>query len=155
LGYQWYFNGNSIPGEINATLTIPAATTADAGTYYCVVTDECGRVQSNESVVTVNNQNQTSVSEVSGNGYVLFANVPNPVSDKSIISFVAPEAVQASLTLTDALGNDVAVLFDGITNNGRNDVKLDISKLNLSSGVYYYTLNAQGFRGTMKMIIAR
>ena len=55
--YQWRFGGVNIAGATSATFTIPAAQSADAGSYTCMVSNSCGNVESSASTlqVTVNN----------------------------------------------------------------------------------------------------
>jgi hypothetical protein len=42
LGYQWLFNSNGIAGATNATYTIPNVAAANAGGYFCIVTNTLG-----------------------------------------------------------------------------------------------------------------
>jgi hypothetical protein len=53
-GYQWYLGGSPISGATSATYNVPSTTTANAGSYYCIVSGAapCASVQSN--TVTVN-----------------------------------------------------------------------------------------------------
>lgn len=155
LYYQWYKDGDELPGETNATYTNPSVTTADEGVYKVKVYNECGEVWSNETQVTVNIGSQTSVSEISQNGYTLYVTMPNPVSGEGLIRFTAPEATEAKMLLTDTYGKTVAVLFDAVAQKGLNEVKFNVDNFGLSSGVYYYTLYAKGFNATMKMVIIK
>lgn len=40
LRYQWYFNGTAMAGATGSSVSFPVATTADAGSYLCTVTDD-------------------------------------------------------------------------------------------------------------------
>jgi Immunoglobulin domain/Immunoglobulin I-set domain len=57
--YQWYFNGSALAnanGVSNVTgpaLVVAGATSANAGTYYCVVTNPSGSLQSFTATLTV------------------------------------------------------------------------------------------------------
>ena len=53
-GYQWQFNGTAISGATNSTLTLPAVTTSQQGSYTVVVSNGNGSVTSNAAVLTVN-----------------------------------------------------------------------------------------------------
>jgi len=53
--YQWYFNGVAISGATNSTLTVPAATTASAGTYTVVAANNSASATSPGALVTVSN----------------------------------------------------------------------------------------------------
>ena len=53
--YLWYKNGSALVGEVNKTYIVSTVTQADAGEYFCLVSDPFDRVrqQSNAAVVTV------------------------------------------------------------------------------------------------------
>ena len=53
-GYQWKKGGTDISGATSATFTKANVTTADAGSYTCVVTGAGGSVTSSAATVTVN-----------------------------------------------------------------------------------------------------
>ena len=77
------------------------------------------------------------------------------MSETSTIKFYAPYSTQARLTLTDAYGKDIAVLFNKTAVAGFNEVKMTTSELGLSSGMYYYTLTANGFTTSRKMVVVK
>jgi hypothetical protein len=57
--YQWHYNGgillngNGVSGATGATLVINGATGPNAGTYYCVVSNSSGSIQSNTATLSV------------------------------------------------------------------------------------------------------
>ncbi len=53
FAYQWYFNGNPIPGATGPNYVLTYATPANAGSYSVRVTNAAGSVTSNTSVLTV------------------------------------------------------------------------------------------------------
>ena len=53
VGYQWFDNGVAISGATSATGVITNATTADDGSYTCVVTDGSGAVESAPATVNI------------------------------------------------------------------------------------------------------
>ncbi len=46
LAYQWYFNGVSMDGATSSLLTLDGVSTADAGDYRCVITNDYGATTS-------------------------------------------------------------------------------------------------------------
>jgi hypothetical protein len=51
--YQWRLNNNAIPGATNATLVIPGATAANAGSYTVVATNSAGTATSAPANLTI------------------------------------------------------------------------------------------------------
>jgi hypothetical protein len=54
LLYQWQINSSDIVGETNSGLLLSNITALDAGVYRCVITGDCGIVNSNGGTLTVN-----------------------------------------------------------------------------------------------------
>lgn len=54
LAYQWYLDGSTISGANAATYTLPSASTRDAGSYTCVISNSAGSVTSSAASLTVN-----------------------------------------------------------------------------------------------------
>ncbi len=52
--YQWYKGGSPVNGQATATLSLPSATSNDAGSYSLVVTGGCNSVTSSAFSLTVN-----------------------------------------------------------------------------------------------------
>jgi hypothetical protein len=87
---------------------------------------------------------------VSGVGFELYQNQPNPFVGKTSIGFHLPDAAVAVLTVYDESGR---VLFTrrGDFEKGYNTVVLDRSLIK-TSGLLYYTLVAGEQSATRKMI---
>ncbi len=54
ITYQWYNANGTIIGATNSSYIINTVTLADAGYYYCVITNSCGSIQSTYKNFTVN-----------------------------------------------------------------------------------------------------
>jgi len=80
-------------------------------------------------------------------------NYPNPFNPLTQITFQIPESGLVMLKVYDALGNEVAILVDGMVNAGIHEVSFDAS--NLTSGVYIYTLFAGDIIRSNKMILMK
>jgi hypothetical protein len=64
LQYQWFRNGQPISGATSASYAIANVQSSDAGTYYVVVSNQCGTVQSRQVTLTVTDR-PTPVLEMS------------------------------------------------------------------------------------------
>lgn len=83
--------------------------------------------------------------------FELYQNIPNPVSNETIIGFNLPEAGQASLKIMDVSGR-VLKTIQGTYPSGYNQITLDRSDLG-SAGILYYQLDANQSSASKKMII--
>ncbi len=55
IGYQWYFNGNSLPGAIGATLTLTNVQATNTGAYAVWVTNNYGGMFSSNAILSLLN----------------------------------------------------------------------------------------------------
>jgi len=85
------------------------------------------------------------------NGYSLGQNYPNPFNSKTTISFVIPNKTYVSLKVYNSLGVEVAELAGKEFKSGNNFVDFDTQ--NLSKGIYFYTIKANNFSASRKMIL--
>lgn len=83
----------------------------------------------------------------------LFENFPNPFNPSTTIVFNLPKEQRASLIVYDVLGREIVTLFDGKGKVGSNVVQFNASAL--SSGVYMYRLQTEGFSAVHKMVLAK
>ena len=81
-------------------------------------------------------QNNSRVAET----FSLSQNYPNPFNPSTTIKFTIPEASFVTMSVYDMLGREVKNLVSENLNKGQYSVNFEAS--NLSSGVYYYRLNA-------------
>jgi hypothetical protein len=86
--------------------------------------------------------------------YYLEQNYPNPFNPETTISFALNKTGRVDLKVFNVLGEQIAVIFENkpmkvgkytVTFNARN----------LSSGVYFYSLRANDFNKTMKMLLVK
>lgn len=54
ITFQWQFNGQNLPGQTNAWLSIPAVSFAHAGAYAVLAANDCGSARSRPVSLTVN-----------------------------------------------------------------------------------------------------
>lgn len=95
--------------------------------------------------------------------FVLEQNYPNPFNPTTTIRYSVPGNVETrhgvSLRVYDVLGNEVATLVNEEKPAGIYEVDFSIGSFgnasNLSSGIYYYRLQAGAFNDTKKMILIK
>ena len=92
--------------------------------------------------------NVTVVSE-----YALHQNYPNPFNPRTSIVFDLPEAGVVTLGIYDVMGRSVTTLVNGSMESGQHVVSFDAG--NLSSGMYLYRLEANGFETQKKMLLLK
>lgn len=85
--------------------------------------------------------------------YSLAQNYPNPFNPSTNISFSIPKQSAVSLTVYDVTGKQVAVLVNRELNAG--DYTANFNAAGLSSGAYFYKLEAGGYKETKKMLLLK
>jgi len=85
--------------------------------------------------------------------YELKQNYPNPFNPSTKIEFSIPNNSEVVLYVSNILGERVDVLVDEYLKAGQYNIRFD--RANLSSGVYFYTLSANNFNQTKKMLFLK
>lgn len=85
--------------------------------------------------------------------YALGQNYPNPFNPATNIGFRIGDFGLVRLTVYDLLGREVVVLVNERMDAGAHEVRFNASEL--SSGVYFYTLQAGDFVQTRKLVMVR
>jgi hypothetical protein len=123
----------------------------NSGTYYYRLKqiDYDGTINYSESV-----ELDISVPEV----FLLSQNYPNPFNPSTKIKFSLPVDSKIRIVLFNTLGEEIDLLAEGEYSVGYHNISFDAS--NLSNGVYYYTLSAEGtdgssFVSTKKMVLLK
>lgn len=81
---------------------------------------------------------------------------PNPFAGSTVFSFKIHKAATVRLSVSDAVGRQVAVLADDIfLDPGKYTYQFDASGKNLASGVYYFILVTNENVTRKKVILAR
>lgn len=104
---------------------------------------------------TVNVTSATDVKSdnINPNEFKLYSNYPNPFNPSTKIQFSIPANNYVTLKVYDISGKEVALLVNSQMSAGQHLVNFDAK--NLSSGIYYYKLNAGNFTQTNKMILMK
>jgi hypothetical protein len=90
---------------------------------------------------------------LSPDSYNLAQNFPNPFNPTTSIRYSIPQRSNVSLKVYDILGNEVANLVNEEKDRGVYTVTFNAA--GLSSGIYFYTLRADGFVQTKKMLLIK
>ena len=80
-------------------------------------------------------------------------NYPNPFNPSTTIRFDLPIDSRITLKIYDTLGIEVTTLIDDEMKAGNHSVVFDAR--NLSSGMYFYRIQANGYTKTRKLILQR
>ncbi len=82
--------------------------------------------------------------------FELYQNVPNPFAESTNIAFNLPDASKVQLSVFDVAGK---LIYQDNMNAAAGYNQFEVLKSNLNTaGVMYYTIKADGFKATKKMI---
>jgi photosystem II stability/assembly factor-like uncharacterized protein len=87
--------------------------------------------------------------------FQLYQNFPNPFNPSTSIQYAVSSRQFVNLKVYDVLGNEVAILVNLEQPAGSYNVEFRIDNLELSSGVYFYRIQAGNFVETKKMILMK
>lgn len=76
---------------------------------------------------------------------------PNPVTEKAIITFSLKKSSNVSLSILNTIGEEVGSRYTYQNLMGRQSLTLDLD--NLSKGIYFVKIQAEGEIATEKIII--
>jgi hypothetical protein len=80
-------------------------------------------------------------------------NYPNPFNPSTKIDYSIPKKNHVQIIIYDILGNKVKELVNAFRDSGKYTVEFNAS--NLTSGIYFYRLQAGNFTETKKMILLK
>jgi hypothetical protein len=145
-GTSWTAVNSGLPGgnsSFTRSLTL-------VGTYLFVVTDDglVWRRPLSEMITGIEDQSNEIPTQ-----FILAQNYPNPFNPSTKIRFQVPNSSFVNLKVYDVLGNEVATLVNEERPVGSYEV--DFNAAGLSSGIYFYTINAGTFVETKKMILLK
>lgn len=150
------------PGGVEGPVTIPSLAFVNINPNASVISYYAFAIADNQTeLIAIMNEATNkyntvlSVDKISElpTGYSLEQNYPNPFNPNTKIQFSVSKSQTVSLKVFDVLGNEVATLVNEELTPGTYQYNFDAS--DLSSGVYYYKLQAGSFTETKKMILMR
>ena len=118
------------------------------------IADRSGNVYTNENA-------KVSTPKVLPKAFSLSQNSPNPFNPSTTISYAVPESsagVMVKMAVYNIRGQKVITLVDELKEAGNYTVNWDgrdLSGSRVSSGVYFYRINAGDFTAVRKMVIVK
>jgi aminopeptidase N len=85
--------------------------------------------------------------------FALYQNDPNPFNPMTNITFDLPEKSYVKLTVYDLLGREITNLVNGSLDAGKHVINFNASSL--SSGIYFYKIEATKFTETKRMLLLK
>jgi Secretion system C-terminal sorting domain len=117
-------------------------------TGYLYAGTDVGVFRSTQSTTSVDKELDPKPSTFS-----LRQNYPNPFNPSTTIRYGLPSESHVTLTVYNTLGQKVTELVNGEMHAGYHEVRFDGT--NLTSGVYFYRLQAGNFVATKKLLFLR
>lgn len=168
LSRFWYARGSSIYISTDNGSNFALDYTAPAGTVYHIsmfynATVNPGAmiwygyaVRSNGGISRYYYEIITGINPISNEipkEYKLYQNYPNPFNPSTKIDYAISKSGFVSLKVYDILGREISTVVNEHKDAGYYSVTFDGSQL--SSGVYFYRLESNGFSDTKRMIIMK
>jgi hypothetical protein len=139
-GYQWYYNGNLIPGATQQSYTYTTG-----GVFTVTVTNSNG-CSSSSSPYT----GARMVGSGLRNGQILYHQVyPNPVNDRATIAYDLVAPAEVSVMIVNNRGERVEIIVDRRQQNaGRYQLAVSRNRNAWIGGIYYVVFVINGERVT-------
>jgi hypothetical protein len=97
--------------------------------------------------------NEVEVTVTGPKTFNLAQNYPNPFNPTTNISFTVPEAGKVKLAVYNLIGQEVAVLVNGVVTEGSHEVEFNAKSL--PSGTYFYKLQSDNSVSIKKMLLLK
>lgn len=91
---------------------------------------------------------------VAASGLDIEAAVPNPFAPQTTVRFRVAEAQTVRVVLYDALGRQIATLFDGLAQEGRYET-VRVDGAGLPGGTYVVRVEGERVQGTTRIVLQR
>ena len=161
VGWKYYFDLNTLENSIlytnNAGQTWKTELKwSGSGVYsitnikgYAWIVGTKGLIMRRNPLITSVKKEQNELPKE----FRLYPNYPNPFNPVTKISFALPNRSNVKLVVYDILGREIATLANSVFEAGSYSIPFDASKL--SSGIYIYTIHANDFVQSKKMILVK
>ena len=85
--------------------------------------------------------------------FALEQNYPNPFNPSTLVKYSIAKDAMVNISVYNAIGEKVATLVNGLQQAGRYEVNFNAG--NLTSGVYFYSIEAGDFKAVRKMLLMK
>jgi hypothetical protein len=116
--------------------------------YYSIIADTVLVKQYYGSLTQADDESSLMPEE-----FELFQNYPNPFNPETRFRFSLATAGPVKLSLFDTLGKEIAEVIDQDLSAGNYEISFSNREANLSSGMYFYRLQAGSRSQTKKMVL--
>jgi hypothetical protein len=96
---------------------------------------------------------EVEVIVVSLDNYSLVNNYPNPFNPSTKIGYYLKDRTDVKVSIMNSLGEEIAILTNEIQEQGFHE--LEFNAADLSSGIYFYSLQTRNYTETKKMILMK
>ncbi len=122
---------------------------------YSAPTDTWSTVEDKSDQSELHPDGYTDVREVEqiANSFKLEQNYPNPFNPTTLIKFNIPSDNKVVVKVFNLVGEEVSTLVNSELSSGSYEVKFNAS--NLSSGIYFYSIQAGNYSQTKKMMLLK
>jgi hypothetical protein len=145
-GLEWYSNNQGLSAYIIQDIS--------ANNTYLFVAAQNGLFRIRISTLLTSVEQQYILTTFS-----LFQNYPNPFNPETTISYSIPKSEHVTLKVFDVLGREVATLVDEYKQPGNYKTTFNAGHLErsreMTSGIYFYRLQAGSYYETKKLILMK
>jgi len=123
------------------------------GSVYLIKTDADGNVNPQIDFTSAIDTKTNQGISLRPEQFALFQCTPNPFNPTTVLSYQLQVASEVNLEIYDIQGRQVAKLVNGWRDAGSHEVTFDAS--GLSSGMYFYKIEAGEFTSVRKMVLVK
>jgi hypothetical protein len=87
--------------------------------------------------------------------YALYQNYPNPFNPSTVIKYQIAKDSKVNIKVYDPLGREVATIVNEWKKAGSYTTQFEADKYRLSSGIYYYRIQAGNYSETRKLMLIK
>ncbi|HZW38801.1 MAG TPA: T9SS type A sorting domain-containing protein [Ignavibacteriaceae bacterium] len=114
-----------------------------------IIATNSGIYRSKESINVVSVENEMYLPQ----SFSLEQNYPNPFNPNTTIKFNLPEQNYVTIKVFDVLGREIKTLMNEEKSSGTYEINFSVE--DLTSGVYFYRIDAGKYSETKKMLLMK